>query len=151
MSAHFIAGYVMAALLGARLVWGLIGPQTARFTSFIYGPTAILAYARQLAVRQPSNRRGHNPLGGVFVVAMLVTLSLQVITGLFADPEDYFNTGPLAGYISIEMSRKALTLHHTLMPVLIGLVVIHLAAIAFYRIWKRENLIRPMITGRRQG
>lgn len=150
MSLHFIAGYVMAGLLVFRWVWGLIGPRTARFTSFVRGPSAILKYARHLGDRRPSGTVGHNPLGGAFVIALLVLLSVQVVSGLLADPEDYLNVGPLAGYVSTDISRKALTLHHIVMPMLLVLVVVHISAIVFYKIWKHEDLVRPMITGRRK-
>jgi cytochrome b len=150
MALHFISGYLMAGLITFRWVWGLIGPQTARFSSFLRGPSAIIGYARHLGERRPSGTIGHNPLGALFVIAILVLLSLQVVTGLLADPEDYLNVGPLAGYVSTDISRKALSLHHTLTPILLALVAVHIAAIAFYKIWKREDLVRPMLTGQRE-
>ena len=149
MTLHFWAGYVVLGLLAFRVVWGLIGPAPARFASFLYRPGAVAAYARGLFRRRPSGWRGHNPLGGVFVVALLVAVGAQAITGLFVDPEDYINVGPLAQHVSTEASRTALAWHAALAKVVLALVALHVAAIVFYRLWKREDLVRPMITGRK--
>ena len=148
MTWHFWLGYAVCGLLAFRLVWGIIGPRTARFAAFVRGPGAVLAYLRTLPARQASPLRGHNPLGGWSVVAMLLVLAAQVVTGLTMDPEDYINTGPLAGYVSAGWNRQAVSLHGLLGNVLLGLVALHVAAILYYRLWKRQDLITPMITGR---
>lgn len=148
MTLHFWAGYLVAALLVFRLVWGFVGPATARFSQFVRGPRATLAYLRSLPARAPSHSHGHNPLGAWSVLALLGTLAAQVATGLIADPDDYINVGPLAGMVSSEWNRWALGMHHKLGWVVLGLVALHLGAIVFYRVWKREDLVTPMITGR---
>ena len=109
----------------------------------------MLAYLRELPARRPSHAAGHNPLGGWSVLAILAVLAAQIATGLILDPEDYINIGPLAGMVSPGWNRWALGMHHTLGGVLLALIVLHVAAILFYRFWKREDLVRPMITGRR--
>lgn len=150
MTGHFMAGYAVAALLCFRFAWGFAGPRNARFASFVRGPRAVLAYARGLASRTASHATGHNPLRGWSVVAMLLVLAAQVGTGLIIDPEDYINIGPLASAVSPEWNRWALGMHHRLAFLLMILVVLHVGAIAFYYVWKRENLVWPMITGRRR-
>jgi cytochrome b len=150
MTLHFWAGYTVAALLVFRLIWGLIGPRNARFVNFIKGPGAVIAYARTLGARKASGAAGHNPLGGWSVVALLSVLAAQVATGLIVDPEDYINTGPLAEQVSTAWNRWALGMHHKLGVVLLALVVLHVGAIFFYRFWKREDLVTPMITGRKR-
>lgn len=147
MTLHFIVGYAVAGLLAFRLVWAVFGPRPARFASFVYGPAAILRYLRDVGARRPSGWRGHNPLGGLYILVLLSALAAQVLTGLLADPEDYINVGPLAGLVPPAVSRMALFWHDAIATALLGLVVLHLAAIGFYRVWKREDLIRPMITG----
>lgn len=149
MTLHFYAGYVVLGLLAFRLLWALVGPGPARFSSFVYGPGAVLSYALTVFRRKPSYWRGHNPLGGLFIVAILLVLGLQALSGLFVDPEDFINVGPLADWVPTSVSRKLLGLHELLGNVILGLVVLHLAAIAFYKLWKREDLIRPMLTGRK--
>lgn len=150
MTWHFWAGYAVAGLIGFRLVWGVIGPRTARFASFLRGPGAVAAYVRSLPLRKASHEPGHNPLGGWSIMAMLAVLAAQVGTGLILDPEDFINAGPLAEQVSAEWNRWALGMHHTLGVVLLGLVVLHVAAILFYRFWKNEDLVTPMITGQRR-
>lgn len=151
MVLHFYLGYAVVGLLAFRLIWGFVGPANARFASFIVGPGAMLRYLHTLPKREASQYPGHNPLGALSVVALLLALSLQVATGLFVDPEDYINVGPLADTVSTAWNRFALGWHHRLGAVVLVLVALHLGAIAFYRFWKREDLVTPMITGRRKG
>lgn len=150
MAPHFWFGYAVIALLAFRLVWGLVGPRPARFASFLYGPRAFLRYLRDFTKPRPSFWPGHNPMGGVFVIVLLALLAVQAATGLIADPEDYINTGPLAGMVSTSTARAALKLHGVLGGLILPLVGLHVAVVLFYRFWKREDLIRPMITGRKQ-
>lgn len=147
MTLHFYFGYTMAGLVATRILWGLVGPRPVRFTSFVKGPRAVLQYARRLTTRAPSLSAGHNPLGAVFIVAVLTLLPLQILTGLYSDPEDYINVGPLAETVSMSTARSATALHETLSGLLILLVIAHVGAVLFYRFYKREDLITPMITG----
>lgn len=149
MTLHFWFGYAVLGLLAFRLVWGLVGPEHARFRSFAYGPGAILRYLGEMVRRRPSYWRGHNPVGGLAVFALLAVLAVHGVAGLFADPEDYINVGPLAQYVSTDTARAALALHAQTAWIVLGLVILHVAAIAFYARWKGENLVRPMITGRK--
>ncbi|MBK5932785.1 cytochrome b [Rhodovulum imhoffii] len=147
MTLHFYFGYAVLGLLAFRLVWGFIGPEHARFGNFAYGPFAILRYGVGMFRRRPSYWRGHNPLGGAFVFIILGVLLAQAVTGLFADPEDYINVGPLAEYAGSDGARQALAWHDLLGWWVLGLTALHIAAIGFYRRWKNEDLIRPMLTG----
>lgn len=151
MTLHFYLGYTVIGLLLFRLVWGVIGPANARFATFIKGPGAVWRYIRSLPSREAHPVDGHNPLGALSVLALLTALALQVATGLFVDPEDYINVGPLAETVSTAWNRFALGWHHRLGVVVLALVVLHLGAIVFYRFWKGEDLVTPMITGRRKG
>ncbi len=149
MTLHFAFGYAVLGLLAFRLLWALVGPRPARLSSLIYGPSRMLRYLAHLFRRSPSGWRGHNPLGGLYILVLLTVLLAQGLTGLFADPEDYINTGPLAAQVPIGLSRTSLGWHDRLGNIIAGLVALHLAAIGFYRFWKHEDLIRPMITGKK--
>ena len=149
MTLHFWSGYGVAALLCVRLIWGFVGPGPARLVGLVYRPTAILRYALTLPRRKPSDWPGHNPLGGLSVIAMLLLLSAQVATGLFADPEDYINYGPLAEYVGAETNQFASGWHERLGYALLALIALHVSIIVFYRVWKRENLYSAMIRGGR--
>ena len=150
MTWHFWAGYAVLGIVGLRVVWGFVGPRPARFSSFAYGPAAIFRYVSGVLARRPSHWPGHNPLGGVFVFLLLGVVAAQAATGLFSDPEDYINAGPFAADVGMDAARTALSWHHLLSDAVLILVSLHVAAILFYRIWKREDLVRPMITGRKQ-
>lgn len=147
MTLHFWSGYAIAALLVFRVIWGLVGPPSARFTSFIKGPRATLSYMRGFFRREPSYWAGHNPMAAWSVIAMLLVLGAQVGSGLISDPDDFINVGPLADKVSGSTSTAAVGWHHLGATLILILVVIHVATILYYRFWKREDLIRPMITG----
>lgn len=151
MTWHFYFGYAIAALVAVRLIWGVVGTHHARFANFLYGPGKVMDYLRHLPDRKPSNWVGHNPMGGWSVFAMLGLLIVQVATGLTADPQDYINVGPLAQYvpesISASLSPKIHEIVSTLLLILVG---IHVATILFYKKWKGENLVKPMITGTKE-
>ncbi len=142
---HGRLGYAVLTLLLFRLVWGLVGGRWSRFASFLYGPSTIVAYLRGQG--RPEHRVGHNPLGMLSVLALLLILLAQVGSGLFADDEIAF-TGPLAGLVSGDWVRQATSYHKNVGKlILIALVALHLGAIAFYKLVKRESLVRPMIVG----
>lgn len=147
MSLHFWLGYATIALLVFRLVWGFIGPGPARFRSFLRGPRDIAAYGRDIVSREPSHWHGHNPLGGLAVIAMLAVLIWQVSTGLISDPEDFINVGPLADKVSHQTATSAVGWHHLGSDLILILVLLHIATILFYRFWKNEDLVGAMITG----
>lgn len=147
MTLHFYAGYAVAALLAFRLVWGLVGPRPARFAQFLRGPAAVAAYVRTLPERRPSLWAGHNPLGGWASAALLLLLAAQVATGLAADADDYLNAGPLASWVGAPLNLTAAAWHAVLSTLVLAAALLHVAAIAFYAVWKRENLVRPMIDG----
>ncbi|MTH76713.1 cytochrome b/b6 domain-containing protein [Paracoccus aestuariivivens] len=150
MTLHFWCGYVVIGLLIFRLCWGFIGPAPARFSHFLCGPVTIASYLRGIFMREPSYWPGHNPLGALSVIAMLAVLAAQVSSGLISDPDDYINVGPLASYVSSATRSKAVGWHEFGANLVLILVLLHVAVILFYRFWKGEDLVGPMINGRKQ-
>ncbi|WP_293472165.1 cytochrome b/b6 domain-containing protein [Phenylobacterium sp.] len=146
---HRWSGYAIIGLVIFRIWWGFAGGETARFASFVKGPRAVVAYVRTVGRREVATTPGHNPLGALSVVAILLTLLVQVTTGLFAVDIDAFEAGPLSDRVSFELGREIAGWHELSFRVLQGLVVLHVLAIAYYFVWKRTNLLGPMITGRR--
>ena len=145
MNWHFRLGYVVFALLLFRLMWGFVGGRWSRFASFFPTPARLGRYLRGQA--RPEDHAGHNPLGALSVLALLTVLSVQVGTGLFTDDEIAF-AGPLTGLVAGSTVRAASSYHKDVGQLLvIGLVALHLLAIAFYFFAKRKNLVRPMVTG----
>jgi cytochrome b len=150
MDWHKLAGYAVLALLVFRIVWGVVGSGSARFASFVKGPAATLAYVRSLPSRAHADTPGHNPLGAWSVLAILATLVLQVVTGLFSVDVDGVESGPLSDRVDFDTGRLFAKIHHLSFSALEALVVLHLAAIVFYAAYKRADLVRPMLTGRRR-
>ena len=145
MNWHFRLGYVVFALLLFRLMWGFVGGRWSRFASFFPTPARLGRYLRGRA--RPEDHAGHNPLGAFSVLAMLLVLAAQVGTGLFSDDDIAF-AGPLTGLVAGSTVRAASSYHKDVGQLLvIGLVALHLLAIAFYFFAKRKNLVRPMVTG----
>ncbi len=146
MRYHVLSGGVLLWLLLFRVAWGIIGSKASRFSDFVVSPKTVVRYAAGLFRKDSTPHPGHNPMGGWSVLAMLVLLFFQTITGLFAS-DDIFTQGPLYAYVSASASRR-LTALHTLNPYPVGaLVALHVAAVLFYLIYKKENLIWPMLTG----
>lgn len=148
MSLHMWSGYAVLALLLFRLVWGFIGGWHARFASFVRGPGAVISYLGQMLDRNGEKHLGHNPMGGWSVILMLLALLVQAITGLFANDE-IATTGPLAGRVAEATSLLLTRIHRLNEWLLIVLVATHVAAILFYYVYKKENLVHPMIWGRK--
>lgn len=147
---HRRAGYVLLGLLVFRILWGVFGSSTARFASFVRGPLTVARYAGGLLRKDQPFILGHNPMGALSVVAMLVLLLTQVGLGLFATDVDGLDSGPLAIFVSYELSEAARDWHETVFGWLQILIGLHLVAIAFYVIVKRENLVGSMVHGRRR-
>lgn len=141
---HMRSGYAILTLLVFRLWWGFWGGHHARFATFVRGPAAIVRYLRG----QWSERAGHNPLGALSVVAMLGLLLVQGVIGLFAN-DDVLAEGPLYRLVSKETSDWLTGLHQRNFYALAALLGLHVAAVSYYRLVKRDDLIRPMITGHR--
>lgn len=144
---HFYLGQATGWLLVFRLFWGFYGPAPARFSTIIPSRGALFGYLRHLWRRTPSGIAGHNPVGGLSVAALLIVLSVQVICGFFSEDDGLFASGPFVKFASPNWVLFAGGIHHKSSLVLLMLVVLHVAAIAFYHLWKRENLILPMISG----
>ena len=146
MDLHKQLGLVMLALVVFRLGWGLVGSTPARFASFLAGPRRVLAYLRG----GTWSGIGHNPLGGWSVAALLAMLSVQLSLGLICEDSDGLESGPLIHYVSYDTAALARAGHELGFDLLAVLVGVHLAAIAWYRFRRREDLVTPMLTGRRR-
>jgi cytochrome b len=151
MDIHYWSGLIVIGLIVFRLYWGFAGPETARFSRFIKGPRAVLGYVGKLF--RPDYRAGfgHNPLGALSVVALLLAVAIQAGMGLFASDTSYVSSGPLSSMVDYETSEEITELHEDFFNVLLAVIGLHLAAIVFYLVGKRINLIGPMITGRRKA
>jgi cytochrome b len=150
MDWHRWSGYAVLGLLAFRLAWGVVGSASARFSQFVKGPGTTLAYLRTLPGRAAGEVTGHNPLGALSVLAILAVLAVQVTTGHFAVDVDAIEAGPLSDRVDFDTGRLFAKWHHWSFTALQVLVVLHLAAVAFYLVYKGADLVGPMVTGRRR-
>lgn len=139
---HIWSGCAILTLLVFRILWGVVGSSTARFSSFVRGPRAIADYwsGRWSGV-------GHNPLGALSILALLAAVAVQVGLGLISEDEDGIYMGPLAQLVSSDTSDKARNLHEFWFNIIVVLIALHVLAILYYRLRGRK-LTLPMITGR---
>jgi len=147
MEWHVRFGLAALVLLAFRLLWGVVGGHWSRFGTFAYGPGALWRYLRGRP--QPDDRfeLGHSPLGSLSVWALLAVLLLQVATGLVADDEIAF-IGPLNRFVSSALASQATSYHKQIGEwLVIGLAVLHVAAVLFYLVVKRRNLVSAMWHG----
>ncbi len=169
-SIHLWAGYLIAALVAARFVYGFVGPEHARFRDFIYRPVAVLRYLRDLLLLRPDKQRfvGHSPAGGAMVIALLVSLVITLATGLIDYGADR-HAGPLAGLFpqaAVTTTTPVTSAppptnregregdgsfwreaHDLFANLTLALVLLHVAAVLFSSFAHRENLILSMLTG----
>lgn len=145
---HMRLGYFAIGLVVFRVIWGFIGPKHARFSSFLTGPSGIWRYARGLAAGTMIQTAGHNPLGGISVIVMLVLVGFQAATGLFAT-DDIVWTGPYYGAVSGATADRLTSLHHLNFNIILVAVALHILAIAFYFLVKKQNLVAAMFHGKK--
>lgn len=138
---HGRLGVLIAGLLVFRLVWGFVGSTHARFARFFPRPGSILAY-----LGGQWQGLGHNPLGALSVFALLAVLFFQVGSGLVANDDIAFE-GPLYALVGKDTSDWLVGLHRQNVWLVGALVIVHVLAIVFYAVVKKEGLVRPMITG----
>lgn len=140
---HGRIGELVLGLLVFRLVWGFAGTTHARFSSFFPTPARVIAY-----LKGRWQGIGHNPLGALSVIAFLGLIGAQVVTGLFANDDIAFQ-GPLSNLIDKELSESLTGWHSLLFNGLAALIVLHIAAVGFHFKIKKNNLVRPMLTGQK--
>ena len=150
MKFHFWSGYAILTLLLFRIVWGCVGSTTARFSDFVKGPVACLVYLRDLLLGRRTYDIGHNPVGGTMVVVLLFAVLAQVTAGLFSADTDLGTVnGPLANLIPDKWVDRLTDFHKFWVNVLLILTGVHVLAAVVYLVWKKQNLIGAMFTGRK--
>jgi cytochrome b len=148
MTVHLWSGLSLLALLLFRLGWGVMGTTTARFSDFLHPPRRVLAYLRTQARGEKPLHAGHNPAGGLMVMVLLAALAAQVATGLFANDGLKF-AGPLALFVSDDASDGLTRVHGVIFNIILALIWLHVVAVGFYYFVKGENLVGPMLSGRK--
>lgn len=161
MDWHFRFGYATLALLLFRVAWGFVGSASSRFAAFVRGPRQVARYVRATFVRNAvtaggadtetmsagSQRLvGHNPLGGWSVLVLLLSLAVQAVSGLFSSDEITV-FGPLNGRVSEATAALMTSIHKLNQNVLLVLIALHIGAVLYYLVARRDNLVAPMLHG----
>jgi cytochrome b len=164
---HVLAGYFIAGLVVFRLIWGVIGTRHARFSDFVFRPSTVIAYLKDILVFRAKRYIGHNPAGGAMVVALLISLSMATLSGmkLLAVEE---NEGPFAAIQIDNISPVAIAMadededehdegesvweevHEFFVNFTLLLVLLHLGGVALSSFAHGENLPRAMVTGKKR-
>ncbi|HZD91038.1 MAG TPA: cytochrome b/b6 domain-containing protein [Pseudolabrys sp.] len=149
---HIFAGDALLALVLFRLAWGFAGSETARFSNFLVSPMAAARYLAKTLRRKPDDQRdatpGHNPAGGWMILLLLMLLLVEALTGIFVS-NDVADVGPLTAQAPAWVDNLITDLHALLWQVLLGAIALHVLAVAAYWAIKRQNLVRPMVNGRK--
>jgi len=148
---HFWLGYWALGLIAFRILWGFFGPRHARFTSFLAGPGKLLRYGRTVFQRNALPAVGHNPLGGWMVVLMLLMIGAQAATGLFLIDNTEIYPAIYNPAVEVETANTLYRFHHLNFDVLLWVIGVHVLAILFYALYKRQNLVGPMFSGRKSA
>lgn len=149
MQWHVRFGYAALALVAFRIAWGFAGSQTSRFADFVRGPARVARYLRDMFANREARSLGHNPLGGWSVLAMLACLAVQAISGLFASNHRHTEYGPLAARIPEAWTERLTTLHQINQNILLLLIGLHIAAVLLHWLVKDDDLVAPMLHGRK--
>ncbi len=138
--AHELAGYAIAAMIGLRLIWGLIGTRHARFSDFVCRPTVVIDCLKDNVCLRAKRYLGHNPAGGAMVLALLLSLSIAIGTGVMSTMD---------AFLGMEWIEE---LHEGAANLALGLVFLHVVGVFLASLLHRENLVRSMFTGwKRRG
>jgi cytochrome b len=149
---HVLIGYFVCALLLMRMLWGVVGNEYARFSSFIFSSGETLAYLRSMLKNNPKHYAGHNPAGALMVFALLGSMALILLSGLATLAAIDFE-GPLlflANYLSDDMSYAVHHWHGWLVDFALLLIPLHLLGVIVGSVQHKENLVRAMITGKKK-
>jgi len=145
---HVLAGEAVLALVLFRILWGFYGSETARFRSFLAAPRAVMTYLGRVARLDAADRIGHNPAGSWVIVIMLALLFGETLTGIFVN-NDVASVGRFTEMTPEHVMNMVTRLHRIFWDALLVIITLHVAAIAFYSFVLRQDLLLPMITGKK--
>lgn len=150
---HVWSGYAVIALLALRFIWGFIGTEHARFSDFVYHPSKVWRYTKEVLLLRARRYIGHNPAGGAMILLFFIALTLTSISGIAVYGADQ-HAGPMAAMMSgVGESAEELLeeAHEFFANLTLLLVFIHVGGVLFESLLHRENLVQAMINGRKRG
>ncbi len=171
---HIYLGYYIGFLIIFRLIWGFVGTQHARFKDFVCSPSVVIDYIKSMFSGTPKHYLGHNPAGGYMVLALLFMLTLTTVSGLKVYGVEGY--GPLAGNLDISLISSAMAddddddekyehgkhegdedeeefweeIHEVSANLTVFLILLHILGVIVSGKIHDENLVRAMITGKKE-
>jgi len=150
MDLHVWTGYVIAMLIGFRLLWGIIGTRNARFLSFVKSRQIVMQHLRNMLSLKTPHYLGHNPVAAVMVVALLSSISLVAFSGMVLIAAE--GQGPLAGTLFAGANGEAVEeIHEFFANFTLLLVFVPVGGVVISSLLEGENLVKAMITGRKKA
>jgi len=149
LTVHVWAGYVVGILVAARIVWGFVGSPHARFSDFVYAPSAAFRYVRELFRFRGTRYLGHSPGGGYMVILLLIFVGATVVTGLVVYGGEQ-QAGPLAGMFTEATGEAMEEWHEVIANITLALIFVHISAVLLASFAHHENLVRAMVTGKKR-
>jgi len=150
---HVIAGYMIIGLIVFRLIWGFIGTHHARFSDFIKSPAEVKGYLKSVLLLRAKRYIGHNPAGGMMVLALLASIGMVIFSGVLMYGATEFS-GPLASWVGGVSDNTADIFeetHEFFANFTLLLAALHIAGVVVTSLQHRENLVRSMINGYKQA
>jgi cytochrome b len=150
LNLHVLAGYVVSFLIGFRLLWGLVGTRSARFSTFVKSPAVMITYLKSMLSFKVPHYLGHNPLAAAMVVVLLLSVALVAFTGMTMIASE--GQGPLAGtFFSSWGGERMEDVHEFFANFTLLMVVAHVSGVMFSSFLESENLVKAMVTGRKKN
>ena len=146
---HVLTGEALLALVVFRLLWGVFGSDTSRFSRFLVSPMAGIRHLSHLHHREPDTQIGHNAAGGWMVLVLILLLLGLTLTGVYVN-NDIADQGPFTELAPAPVANLINKLHRILWDALLAAIVLHVLAVLTYAVVKRHNLLWPMLTGRKR-
>ncbi len=132
---HIAAGYAIIGLLALRIIWGFVGPRHARFADFVTSPREALGYLRDTLRLRARRYLGHNPAGGLMIIALMLMLAGTGATGYLLTTDVFWG------------SKTIEEIHEVLANATIALIALHVLGVLVASFGHRENLVKAMVTG----
>ncbi|WP_068544977.1 cytochrome b/b6 domain-containing protein [Thalassotalea crassostreae] len=140
---HFASAFVLLALLVTRILWGIFGSTTSKFSHFVKSPFHVLKAWKENLIAKPAV--GHNPVAGYMIIALMLSMLVQLFTGLFSS-DDVFSEGPLYVFVDESFASSMVSLHHSNFDILLALISLHVLAGILHLI-RGDNVIKAIFTG----
>ncbi|GLX78553.1 hydrogenase [Thalassotalea insulae] len=145
---HMKLGYLALGFVLFRIIWGFVGTTHARFKNFVPNFYQVIIYIRGSLSDKTTQYAGHNPAGSLMVLLMLLLVLVQASTGLFINDE-VFSSGPYSGVLSSELERLLKFIHSNGFNAILLMSSVHVFAVFYYLLVKKQNLIKPMVNGKK--